>query len=102
MSEFLNQLAFGWFPYLAITVLIVGSILRFDADQYSWRSQSSQFLRRRQSMIGLAAVFILVLVSALLDLFFRRKDGVSRRAVLRYYPHHLRHHHCHPSPLLSQ
>lgn len=52
MNEFLNQLAFGWYPYLAITVLIVGSILRFDADQYSWRSQSSQFLRRRQMMIG--------------------------------------------------
>ena len=42
MNELLNQLAFGWYPYLAITVLSVGSILRFDADQYSWRSQSSQ------------------------------------------------------------
>jgi len=52
MNEFLNQLAFGWYPYLAITVLIVGSILRFDADQYSWRSQSSQFLRRRQMVLG--------------------------------------------------
>ncbi|WP_281827378.1 respiratory nitrate reductase subunit gamma [Jannaschia rubra] len=52
MSDLLNQLAFGWFPYFAITVLIVGSILRFDADQYSWRSQSSQFLRRRQMTIG--------------------------------------------------
>jgi nitrate reductase gamma subunit len=52
MEDFLNQLAFGWYPYLAITVLVVGSILRFDADQYSWRSQSSQFLRRRQMIIG--------------------------------------------------
>ena len=52
MNAFLNQLAFGWYPYLAVTVLIVGSILRFDADQYSWRSQSSQFLRRRQMIIG--------------------------------------------------
>jgi len=52
MSDFLNQLAFGWYPYLAITVLFLGSILRFDAAQYSWRSQSSQFLRRRQMMIG--------------------------------------------------
>jgi nitrate reductase gamma subunit len=52
MENFLNQLAFGWYPYLAITVLIVGSVLRFDADQYSWRSQSSQFLRRRQMIIG--------------------------------------------------
>jgi nitrate reductase gamma subunit len=52
MNEFLNELAFGWYPYLALTVLILGSILRFDKDQYSWRSQSSQFLRRRQMMIG--------------------------------------------------
>ena len=33
MNEFINQLAFGWYPYLAITVLVVGSILRFDKDQ---------------------------------------------------------------------
>lgn len=52
MNEFLNHLAFGWYPYLAVTVLVLGSILRFDKDQYSWRSQSSQFLRRRQMMIG--------------------------------------------------
>lgn len=52
MDEFLNQLAFGWYPYLAVTVLIVGSILRFDAAQYTWRSQSSQFLRRRQMTLG--------------------------------------------------
>lgn len=52
MMDFINQLAFGWYPYLAVTVLIVGSILRFDANQYSWRSQSSQFLRRRQMVLG--------------------------------------------------
>lgn len=52
MMDFINQLAFGWYPYLAVTVLVVGSILRFDANQYSWRSQSSQFLRRRQMVIG--------------------------------------------------
>jgi nitrate reductase gamma subunit len=52
MNDFINQLAFGWYPYLAVTVLIFGSILRFDANQYSWRSQSSQFLRRRQMVWG--------------------------------------------------
>jgi nitrate reductase gamma subunit len=52
MNDFINQLAFGWYPYLAVTVLILGSILRFDANQYSWRSQSSQFLRRRQMVLG--------------------------------------------------
>ncbi len=52
MTDFINQLAFGWYPYLAVTVLVVGSILRFDSNQYSWRSQSSQFLRRKQMMLG--------------------------------------------------
>lgn len=52
MTDFINQLAFGWYPYLAVTVLVVGSILRFDSNQYSWRSQSSQFLRRRQMVLG--------------------------------------------------
>src|SRR3546814_16545985 len=52
MNDFLNQLVFGWNPYLAFTVLVVGSILRFDAAQYSWCAQSSQFLRRQQMMLG--------------------------------------------------
>ena len=52
MHEFVNYLLFGWYPYLAITVLIVGSILRFDKGQYTWRAHSSQFLRRRQMMLG--------------------------------------------------
>lgn len=52
MNDFINQLAFGWYPYLAVTVLVLGSILRFDANQYSWRSQSSQFLRRKQMILG--------------------------------------------------
>lgn len=52
MNAFINQLAFGWYPYLAVTVLVFGSILRFDASPYSWRAQSSQFLRRKQMMWG--------------------------------------------------
>ncbi|MFA0813300.1 respiratory nitrate reductase subunit gamma [Microbulbifer epialgicus] len=52
MHNVINYLLFGWFPYVAITVLILGSIIRFDKGQYSWRSQSSQFLRRKQMMIG--------------------------------------------------
>ena len=52
MREFVNYLLFGWYPYICITVLILGSIIRFDREQYTWRSQSSQFLRRRQMMWG--------------------------------------------------
>jgi nitrate reductase gamma subunit len=48
MDFFLFQI----FPYLAITVFVLGSILRFDRDPYSWRSKSSQLLRRKQLIIG--------------------------------------------------
>ncbi len=52
MWETVNYLLFGWYPYLAVTVLVFGSILRFDRAQYSWRSESSQFLRRKQMLVG--------------------------------------------------
>jgi nitrate reductase gamma subunit len=52
MAEFLNHAVFGWYPYLALTVFIVGSWLRFDREQFTWRSGSSQLLRRRQLIWG--------------------------------------------------
>ncbi len=52
MSGFLHHLAFGIFPYLALAVFLLGSLLRFEREQYSWRSGSSQLLRRRQLMVG--------------------------------------------------
>ncbi len=36
---------FGVYPYIALTVFLLGSLLRFDRDQYSWKSDSSQLLR---------------------------------------------------------
>jgi nitrate reductase gamma subunit len=52
MADFINNALFGWYPYFCLTVFIVGSIIRFDREQYSWRSGSSQLLRRRQLMWG--------------------------------------------------
>jgi nitrate reductase gamma subunit len=52
MLAYLNQAIFGWYPYLCITVFLLGSWLRFDREQYTWRSGSSQLLRRRQLMWG--------------------------------------------------
>ncbi len=39
-------------PYLALTIMFVGSILRYDYDPFSWKSKSSQFLARRQLILG--------------------------------------------------
>ena len=52
MSTWLNDALFGWYPYIAITVLLLGSLLRFDHSQYTWRTGSSQLLRRKQLMWG--------------------------------------------------
>lgn len=36
---------FQVYPYIAFVVFIVGSLIRFDQAQYSWKSDSSQMLR---------------------------------------------------------
>ena len=43
--SYLNQFVFGLYPYICLAVFIVGSLLRFDRDQYTWKSDSSQMLR---------------------------------------------------------
>lgn len=48
----LNFIVFGVYPYIALAVLAVGSVLRFDREQYTWRTGSSQLLRRKQLMLG--------------------------------------------------
>jgi len=48
----LNQILFGIYPYIALTVLVGGSVIRFDREQYTWRSGSSQLLRRKQLVAG--------------------------------------------------
>jgi nitrate reductase gamma subunit len=52
MRDFLTNAIFGWYPYFCLTVFLVGSLIRFDREQYTWRSGSSQLLRRRQLMWG--------------------------------------------------
>jgi nitrate reductase gamma subunit len=52
MRETFTHLVFGWYPYLCLTVFLLGSLLRFDREQYTWKAGSSQLLRRRQLMWG--------------------------------------------------
>ncbi|MDI4634088.1 respiratory nitrate reductase subunit gamma [Pelomonas sp. V22] len=42
----INFALFGIYPYVCLAVFLVGSLLRFDRDQYSWKSDSSQLLRK--------------------------------------------------------
>lgn len=52
MTIYLNELLFGIYPYIAVVVLILGSILRYDQDPYSWKADSSQLLRSKGMRIG--------------------------------------------------
>ena len=52
MTDNLNQILFGLYPYVALSVFLVGSLVRFDREQYTWRSGSSQLLRRRLLFVG--------------------------------------------------
>ncbi len=58
----MNFFLFQIFPYIAISVFILGSILRFDRDPYSWRSKSSQILRKKQLIIGSVLFHLGILV----------------------------------------
>lgn len=42
--DFLNNLLFGYFPYVAGTIFLLGSLVRFDMSQYTWKTNSSQLL----------------------------------------------------------
>ena len=50
--SYANQFVFGIYPYIALTVFLLGSLIRFDRDQYTWKSDSSQLLKAGQLRWG--------------------------------------------------
>ena len=52
LKIYLNQLLFGYYPYVCLAVFFVGSLIRFDREQYTWKSGSSQLLRDGQLRWG--------------------------------------------------
>ncbi len=62
MRDFLNQFFFGYYPYVCLAVFVIGSMLRFEHGQYSWRSGSSQLLRRRQLVAGSVLFHVGILI----------------------------------------
>ena len=62
MADHLDTLLFGIYPYVALAVLVVGSIVRYDREPYTWRSGSSQVLHRRQLIAGSVLFHVGVLI----------------------------------------
>ena len=50
--NYLNQFLFGIYPYIALAIFLLGSLIRFDREQYTWRSESTQVLHRGQLRLG--------------------------------------------------
>ena len=50
--SYLHHFVFGVYPYIALSIFLLGSLIRFDREQYSWKSDSSQLLRKGQLRWG--------------------------------------------------
>ena len=51
-ADYVNAFLFGIYPYLCLAVLLIGSLIRFDREPYTWKSDSSQLLRKRELRLG--------------------------------------------------
>ncbi|MEE1867905.1 MULTISPECIES: respiratory nitrate reductase subunit gamma [Pseudomonas] len=63
-EDYLLHLLYGFYPYLVGTVFLLGSLLRYDHGQYSWKTGSSQMLSTKHMRlasnlfhIGILAIF---------------------------------------------
>lgn len=57
----LNLFAFGIYPYIAIAIMVIGSWIRYDREQYTWKTSSSQLLESKQLRKGSIAFHIGIL-----------------------------------------
>lgn len=48
----IHDFLFEVYPYICLAVFLMGSLARFDRDQYTWKSDSSQMLRAGQLRWG--------------------------------------------------
>jgi nitrate reductase gamma subunit len=67
----LHNFLFNVYPYICLTVFLMGSLARFDRDQYTWKSDSSQLLRKGQLRWGSNLFHI-----GILFLFFGHSVGL--------------------------
>ena len=51
-AGYANEFFFGIYPYICLAVLVMGSLIRYDREPYTWKSDSSQLLRAGQLRLG--------------------------------------------------
>jgi len=52
MIDFIHSFLFGIYPYIALVFLFLGTLIRYDREQYSWQASSSQILSDKGLAIG--------------------------------------------------
>jgi len=70
-QQYAHEFLFGLYPYICLAVFFVGSLVRFDREQYTWRSESSQMLRHGQLRWGSNLFHI-----GILGIFFGHLGGL--------------------------
>ena len=49
---YFNTVLFGLYPYIALLVCLLGSWIRFDREQYTWKADSSQLLNNKNMRLA--------------------------------------------------
>lgn len=80
----LHDFIFGAYPYLAGTIFLLGSWIRFDREQYTWKTDSSQLLSNKNMRlasnlfhIGILGIFFGHLAGMLLPHSWFLAMGIS-------------------------
>ena len=80
----MNDFLFGVYPYIALTVFFVGSWIRYDREQYTWKADSSQLLSGKDMVlasnlfhIGIIGIFCGHFVGLLMPHFFWEAIALS-------------------------
>lgn len=58
----MHNFLFGIYPYIALSVMLIGSVARYERDPFTWKSSSSQLLRRKQLIVGSVLFHVGVLI----------------------------------------
>lgn len=78
MSNF-DLFAFGIYPYIAFAILIIGTWVRYEREQYTWKADSSQLLERKWLRRGSIAFHV-----GILGIFFGHLFGLLTPAGVWY------------------
>lgn len=83
----LHQVIFGVYPYIALVTFALGNWIRFDHEQYTWKSDSSQLLSKQYMRfasnvfhVGMLGIFFGHLFGMLTPHAWVQEMGISDEA----------------------